>query len=82
MFESASAFLPRVENVLCDSDYKGQPFANKIREILNCSVEVVKRSDVGMFKVIPKRWVGESMLCKAQEISAVVQECGAKNFNE
>jgi transposase len=61
MFEESRdrASLPRVENILLDGGYTGQPFADKIREILNCSVEVVKRSDVGMFKVIPKRWVVE-----------------------
>jgi transposase len=59
MFEKARTFLPRVENILCDGGYIGQPFADKIKNILGCPVEVVKRSDEHNFKVIPKRWVVE-----------------------
>jgi transposase len=61
MFEKSRnrASLPEVENILLDGGYKGQPFADKIKKILGCSVEIVKRSDEHMFKVIPKRWVVE-----------------------
>ena len=45
MFEKSRdrASLPRVENILLDGGYTGQPFADKIKKILGCSVEVVKR---------------------------------------
>jgi hypothetical protein len=43
MFEEVRTFLPRVENILCDGGYIGQPFADKIKRILGCPVEVVKR---------------------------------------
>jgi transposase len=61
MFERSRdrASLPKVENILLDGGYKGQPFADKIKKILDCSVEIVKRSDEHMFKVIPKRCVVE-----------------------
>jgi transposase len=50
-----------------DGGYTGQPFADKIREILNCSVEVVKRFDEHMFKVIPKRWVVERCFARLKK---------------
>jgi transposase len=69
MFERSREYasLPKVKNILLDGGYIGQPFADKVREILNCSVEVVKRSDEHRFKVIPKRWVVERCFCKAQK---------------
>ncbi|MDR0691037.1 MAG: transposase [Streptococcaceae bacterium] len=44
MFDHDQAFLPNVKNILCDGSYIGQPFAGKIRNILDCPVEIVKRS--------------------------------------
>ena len=51
--------LSRVENVLVDGGYSGEKFEKKIKRILHSKVEVVKRSDLHTFKVIPKRWVVE-----------------------
>jgi transposase len=69
MFEESRdhASLPRVENILLDGNYTGQPFVYKIREILNCSVEVVKRSEISTFKVIPKRWVVERCFARPKK---------------
>lgn len=51
--------LAGVTNVLADGGYTGDPFANAIQEILGATVEVVKRSELHTFAVIPKRWVVE-----------------------
>jgi transposase len=51
--------LASVKNVLVDGGYTGEPFANAIQEILGATVEVVKRSELHTFKVLPKRWVVE-----------------------
>jgi transposase len=53
--------LERVESLLCDSGYVGQPFAQGVRDILGAHVTVqsAKRSEVHTFKVMPKRWVVE-----------------------
>ena len=37
-------------------------FANVIRQILLCSVEVIKKSDLHTFKVMPKRWTTDFCL--------------------
>jgi transposase len=41
MFDRAQASLPNVKNILCDGGYIGQPFADKIKKILGCPVEIV-----------------------------------------
>lgn len=53
--------LERVQSVLCDSGYVGQPFAQSVREILGqgVTVQIAKRSELHAFKVMPKRWIVE-----------------------
>lgn len=59
MFESAKKNLAKVQNVLVDGGYTGEPFADKVNEILSATVEVVKRNELHKFVVLPKRWVVE-----------------------
>ena len=53
--------LKRVQSVLCDSGYVGQPFAQGARAILgeHVTVQIAKRSELHTFKVMPKRWIVE-----------------------
>lgn len=53
--------LGRVQSLLADSGYVGQPFAQAVSEILgeHVMVQIAKRSELHTFKVIPKRWVVE-----------------------
>ena len=55
------AGLGRVQSVLTDSGYTGEPFAQGVREALgeHVTVQVAKRSELHKFAVIPKRWVVE-----------------------
>ena len=58
-FENNKSTLSKVESVLVDGGYTGQPFAKATDEILGASVQVAKRSELHTFAVIPKRWVVE-----------------------
>ncbi|PIZ04353.1 MAG: IS5/IS1182 family transposase [Gammaproteobacteria bacterium CG_4_10_14_0_8_um_filter_38_16] len=51
--------LSDVKNLLVDGGYTGEPFAEKIKNILGATAEVAKRSELHKFAVIPKRWVVE-----------------------
>ena len=53
--------LGRVQSVLCDSGYTGEPFALGVHEALGdeVTVQIAKRSELHKFAVIPKRWVVE-----------------------
>ncbi|HEY4540909.1 MAG TPA: IS5 family transposase [Noviherbaspirillum sp.] len=53
--------LNRVQSLLCDSGYTGEPFAQGAREVLgeHVTVQIAKRSELHTFKVMPKRWIVE-----------------------
>jgi len=59
MIESNQDYLKNVLNALVDGGYSGEKFAQSVNEIIGAKVEVVKRSELHTFKVIPKRWVVE-----------------------
>ena len=59
MFDENRSDLNRVQNVLVDGGYTGKPFAAAVQGILGAAVEVVKRSELHTFVVLPKRWVVE-----------------------
>jgi len=58
-FQKSSEALSSVVNVLADSAYSGEAFAEAVQQEIGASVEIAKRSELHTFKVIPKRWVVE-----------------------
>ena len=59
MFDQRRADLSRVQRVLVDGAYTGEPFAATVQDLLGASVEVVKGNELHAFAVLPKRWVVE-----------------------
>lgn len=59
MIEFSRFSLSRVSNILCDGGYIGKPFADRVKEIIDANVEIVKRSELHKFEVLPKRWIVE-----------------------
>jgi transposase len=59
MFRLPSDSWPAVETVLADGGSTGEKFATGVREVLSAQVEIVKRSELHTFVVMPKRWVVE-----------------------
>jgi transposase len=59
MFRNYQNNLSKVQNVLVDGGYTGQPFAEAVKDILDANVEVVKRSELHTFAVLPQRWIVE-----------------------
>ena len=51
--------LSEVTKILTDGAYAGEPFAEKMQELLGAPVQVVKRNELHTFVVIPQRWVVE-----------------------
>ncbi|PEO42887.1 hypothetical protein COI63_34395 [Bacillus toyonensis] len=62
MCERHTNTLDKVTNILCDGGYTGTSFAQSIKETLDCSVEIIKRSELHKFVVLPKRWIVERTL--------------------
>jgi transposase len=70
--------LSGVINALLDGGYSGENFANAIKEILGATVEVVKRSELHRFAVIPKRWVVERSFAWLEKCRRLWKNCERK----
>ena len=70
--------LGGVTNVLVDAGYTGEPFAKGMRDILDVTVEVVKRSELHRFKVMPKRWVVERSFSWLEKCRRLWKNCERK----
>jgi transposase len=78
MAEKDTESLSNVENVLADGGYTGEKFATKIKEILNASVEVVKRNELHKFVVLPKRWIVERSFAWMEKCRRLWKNCERK----
>jgi len=75
MIERQKSDLSEVKNVMVDFGYSGENFANKIKEIIGATVEVVKRNELHTFKVIPKRWVVERSFSWLEKCRRLWKNC-------
>lgn len=67
-----------VEKVLADGGYTGEAFASEIKKLIGATVEVVKRSELHTFKVIPKRWVVERSFSWLEKCRRLWKNCERK----
>lgn len=60
-FERCKPTLGKVQSVLADGGYVGEPFARGVKEVLgeHVKVQIAKRSELHTFRVMPQRWVVE-----------------------
>lgn len=78
MVTNAKENLEDVENVLVDGGYTGEKFATSIKNILDATVEVAKRSDLHKFTVIPQRWVVERSFGWLEKCRRLWKNCERK----
>jgi transposase len=76
--KSSKENLSEVEKMLVDGGYSGEKFAKKIKNILHAKVEVVKRNELHLFKVIPKRWVVERSFAWLEKCRRLWKNCERK----
>ena len=71
------ASLGKVQRVLADAGYVGEPFALGVREILGetATVQLAKRSELHKFTVIPKRWVVERSFAWLDKNGRLCKNC-------
>ena len=74
MFDRRRDGLSQVQNVLVDGGYTGKPFATAVQGLLGASVEVVKRSELHTFVVLPKRWVVERSFAWLEKVPPTLEE--------
>ena len=70
--------LEQVEAVLVDEGYTGHPFAARIQQLIGVAVQVVKRSELHAFAVIPKRWVVERSFAWLEKCRRLWKNCERK----
>lgn len=75
MIKKYKANLRKVKNVLVDGAYTGEPFANSVKQSINATVEIVKRSDLHKFTTIPKRWVVERSFSWLEKCHRLWKNC-------
>ncbi len=76
--DRCSPNLERVESVLVDGGYTGQPFADGVKERLDATVQVVKRNELHAFVVLPKRWVVERSFGWLEKCRRLWKNCERK----
>jgi len=79
MIKANKKQLTKVKNVLADGGYRGEEFASQVNEnIAGRELEVVKRSELHSFKVIPKRWVVEKIFSWLEKCRRLWKSCEKK----
>jgi len=67
--------LSKVVNVLADSAYTGQPFADSVSDLLGAAIHIAKRNELHKFAVIPQRWVVERSLGWLEKCRRLWKNC-------
>lgn len=78
MVENAKENLSEVKNILVDAGYTGENFAIQIKATIGSTVEVIKRSELYTFVVLPKRWVVERSFAWLEKCRCLWKNCERK----
>ena len=78
MFDQHRDGLSQVRNVLVDGGYTGKPFAAAVQGMLGATVEVVKRSELHTFVVLPKTMGGGAVFRLAGKVPPTLEELRKK----
>ena len=78
LLDTRKSDFQKVENVLVDGGYNGQPFADFVKKTLAAEVEVAKRNELHTFAVIPKRWVVERSISWLEKYRRLWKNCERK----
>lgn len=73
--------LSLLKKVLADGGYTGKNFANAIKDLSNADVEIVKRSELHSFAVLPKRWIVERSFAWLDKCRRLWKNCERKLHN-
>lgn len=78
MVENAKENLSEVKNILVDAGYTGENFATQIKATIGSTVEVIKRSELYTFVVLPKRWLVERSFAWLEKCRRLSKNCERK----
>ena len=80
-YHGATNHLFRLKKVLVDGGYSGENFASAIKSVCGAEVEVVKRSELHQFVVLPKRWIVERTFGWLDKCRRLWKNCERKLHN-
>ena len=72
------ANLGRVQSVLADGGYVGQPFEQAVQATLGATVQIAKRSELHTFAVMLQRWVVERSFAWLEKNRRLWKNCERK----
>ena len=72
--------LKRVESLLVDGGYTGQSFADSVMKRIKATVQVVKRNELHVFVVLPKRWIVERSFAWLENAAAYGRTANASSI--
>lgn len=78
MVEREKENLSEVENLLTDGSYTGETFASRIKDLIDATVEVVKRNELHTFVVLPKRGGVERSFAWIEKCRRLWKNCERK----
>jgi len=81
MIGYAAPCLSKCQKILVDGGYTGEKFANRVKELIGASVEVVKRNELHKFAVLPKRWIVERSFGWLEDYRLLWKNCERKIHN-
>ena len=74
--------FPFLLKLYADGGYQGPLFRNAVKRIMaQVNVEIVKRSDVGKFVVLPKRWIVERSIAWLNRCRRLAKDWECLNRN-
>jgi len=81
MIGYAAPNLSKCIKVMVDGGYTGENFANGVKRLIGAEVEVVKRSELHIFAVLPKRWIVERSFGWLEDYRLLWKNCERKIHN-
>ena len=73
--------LSKCETVMADSGYTGENFAIMMRKLIEAKVEIIKRSELHKFVVLPKRWIVERTFAWLDNYRILWKNCERTLYN-
>ena len=70
--------LSSIKKILVDGGYTGNKFSDAVKALCEAEVEVVKRSELYHFKVLPKRWIVERSFGWLEKYRRLWKNCERK----
>ena len=79
-----SAYAPNlsiIAKIIADAGYTGENFANAVSAVIGSKVDIVKRTELHKFVVMPKRWVAERPFGWLEHYRRLWKNCERKPEN-